>query len=430
MEMLMAVKRGCPALRAVAAAQQSLQSRPSARRGSKVAKKRRVSENKRSLTGDPEEDRCVFVNDLSGLTKNTRKHGVCHTSAVIVRMRQLALPVFKRHGVLADAYEGDNIFALFPSVQQGVQAAYEVKALWDNWNQSLSEERKHYRIGLSGIAVAWGPASEHGGHVFGSGFDAAYHMAEDLAENGQLLIHESARELALAAYPKIGLETLEGADVVGYIVTPSEKMKQKAVEEPPVACDDARFLHANLVPFARMCDPAENLSALEADVKERFAKQNCAALMFRCSHEYSEEKIKHAIAEVRKVFAQDHGVIFCEDIGVVPQRDLFFFTTPAGGVRAAIAARKLVATLEYPDIITGWGIHVGEVLLVPGTDVHWGDPVNTASKTGQDLAGPGELLITDAVFQLVKEELADSAKFEAKTLMRSGVEFLAHAVSV
>ena len=32
----------------------------------------------------------------------------------------------------------------------------------------------------------------------------------------------------------------------------------------------------------------------------------------------------------------------------------------------------------------GWGVDVGDLLVIPGTDVHWGDAVNTASKLGQD----------------------------------------------
>lgn len=39
--------------------------------------------------------------------------------------------------------------------------------------------------------------------------------------------------------------------------------------------------------------------------------------------------------------------------------------------------------------VSGYGIHSGELLYIPDTDVHWGDPVNTASKLGQDTATGG-----------------------------------------
>jgi len=34
-------------------------------------------------------------------------------------------------------------------------------------------------------------------------------------------------------------------------------------------------------------------------------------------------------------------------------------------------------------------MHSGLLLFVPGTDIHWGDPVNTSSKLGQDTAKDG-----------------------------------------
>ena len=50
------------------------------------------------------------------------------------------------------------------------------------------------------------------------------------------------------------------------------------------------------------------------------------------------------------------------------------------------------------------------MLIIPGTDVHWGDPVNTASKLGQDVASGGQLLISAAAHD---ELLATAAKWAA-----------------
>jgi len=32
--------------------------------------------------------------------------------------------------------------------------------------------------------------------------------------------------------------------------------------------------------------------------------------------------------------------------------------------------------------LTGYGMHTGEMLFIEGSDIHWGDPVNTSSKLG------------------------------------------------
>eukprot|EP01065_Artemidia_motanka_P033903 TRINITY_DN4094_c0_g1_i1.p1 TRINITY_DN4094_c0_g1~~TRINITY_DN4094_c0_g1_i1.p1 ORF type:complete len:434 (+),score=112.26 TRINITY_DN4094_c0_g1_i1:63-1364(+) len=370
----------------------------------------------------------VIVNDLTGLTRNTRKHGVIHTSAVIVRMRQLALPVVHRYGVQAVAYEGDNMFALLPTVRNAVQAVYEMKALWSQWNESLSEDRQHYKIGLSGLAVGWGRAAEKGGHVGGPGFQSAYKLAEDIAKDGQILIAKDAAEKCRAELPGVTLEPLDDPEADGaFVFTPSDAMKEALSKMPPAApCDDDSLLHANLVPFAKLCAAEADVGAVSDDIRKRFARQSCCALMFRVSLEASAAEARDAITAVRDVFRQPgYGVILCEDIGVVPQRDLFFFETAVGAVQAGIAAKRIAP----PKVITGWGVHMGEVLLVPGTDVHWGDPVNTASKVGQDLAEFGEMLLTAPVYEAVREHVS-SVKYEERKLRASGVDFIAQSVII
>ena len=42
----------------------------------------------------------VLVSDLSGFTSTTRKYGIVHFASVIVRMRQLCLPILKRRGAI------------------------------------------------------------------------------------------------------------------------------------------------------------------------------------------------------------------------------------------------------------------------------------------------------------------------------------------
>ena len=53
--------------------------------------------------------------------------------------------------------------------------------------------------------------------------------------------------------------------------------------------------------------------------------------------------------------------------------------------------------------MSGMGIHVGEMLFIESTDVHWGDPVNTASKLGQDLAKDGEIIMSEKVHQMLSQ---------------------------
>merc|ERR1740117_2867204 len=66
---------------------------------------------------------------------------------------------------------------------------------------------------------------------------------------------------------------------------------------------------------------------------------------------------------------------------------LYLFDDPVDAVLSATKCKDNVAKYreELEDAgqsgaqvgIKGFGVHKGEILLIEGTDVHWGDPVNT-----------------------------------------------------
>ena len=70
------------------------------------------------------------------------------------------------------------------------------------------------------------------------------------------------------------------------------------------------------------------------------------------------------------------------------------------------------------------------MIFIEGTDIHWGDPVNTSSKLGQDLAKNGDFLVTSKVHDSIKDDpnIVGEYSFEPKTLRRSGVDFLCYSV--
>ena len=68
------------------------------------------------------------------------------------------------------------------------------------------------------------------------------------------------------------------------------------------------------------------------------------------------------------------------------------------------------------------------MLVVFGTNVHWGDPVNTASKLSEDLANDqGHICITREVRDAVRESL-DTLDFVRCTGSVSGVDFIYYKV--
>jgi adenylate cyclase len=81
------------------------------------------------------------------------------------------------------------------------------------------------------------------------------------------------------------------------------------------------------------------------------------------------------------------------------------FDDPLSAVRAAIALNTAffamnILTPDEFDIRVSIGIDYGDVLLIGGPD-YFGNAVNCASKIGEDIGGPGEILVTAAAFKQI-----------------------------
>jgi adenylate cyclase len=68
-----------------------------------------------------------------------------------------------------------------------------------------------------------------------------------------------------------------------------------------------------------------------------------------------------------------------------------------------------VLTSEDLDIHISCGIDYGKILLI-GQEDCFGDPVNRASKIGEDLATAGEILITKEAMQMIPQEAGITAR--------------------
>jgi class 3 adenylate cyclase len=83
------------------------------------------------------------------------------------------------------------------------------------------------------------------------------------------------------------------------------------------------------------------------------------------------------------------------------------FPAPLSAVNAAIAMQHAFSaenllTSDDLDIHISCGIDCGKVLIVGHEDC-FGDPVNRASKMGEDLAVAGEILVTKEAMQMIPE---------------------------
>ena len=85
------------------------------------------------------------------------------------------------------------------------------------------------------------------------------------------------------------------------------------------------------------------------------------------------------------------------------------FDEPKHAVQAAIALNLAfdaanILTPDELDIKISCGIDFGDILLIDGDDM-FGQPVNLASKLGEDIAETGQILITKNAMSMVPKEL-------------------------
>jgi len=135
---------------------------------------------------------------------------------------------------------------------------------------------------------------------------------------------------------------------------------------------------------------------------------------------------KHKAIDLIRPVLEKHGGIGLETM-------LWLFTDPVEAALATLEVRRAVEDANKVNTeqiqITGYGIHTGDVLFIQGTDIHWGDPVNTSSKLGQDLAEGSDILVMPGIKEVVeKDSRCSKLSFQKKMLSRSNVDFECYSI--
>eukprot|EP00547_Thalassionema_nitzschioides_P004212 CAMPEP_0194217550 /NCGR_PEP_ID=MMETSP0156-20130528/21591_1 /TAXON_ID=33649 /ORGANISM="Thalassionema nitzschioides, Strain L26-B" /LENGTH=521 /DNA_ID=CAMNT_0038946633 /DNA_START=44 /DNA_END=1606 /DNA_ORIENTATION=+ len=390
-------------------------------------------------------DIAVLVSDLSGFTSTTRKHGIVHFASVIVRMRQLVLPIFEKYNALEITTEADNFITVFSSTYACVQAAMEMKAALKAYNATLTTtgERKHFQIKLNGIGISSGDGGlmmDSYDRFHGTTFEHAYHLGEDVCADGDILITQIAAERVRKESklsPCLELEEFKSDEIE--FQQGVFKLNFDTFQQTTKLVDfyDTTLLSKELGLLAKRHDPnlhLEELQTLDTDIAKNYSTSNQTVVMFamkEADHNDPYDSLVYkekALNLLRTVFSQYDGVE-CEE-------ELWIFPNPSDAVLAVLDAKDAIQERNqcYDDDkidITGWGIHMGTMLVIPNTDIHWGDPVNTASKLGQDLATNGDLIITDKVYGSIQDSIVipNTVDFDHVFLEYSKVQFSSYKVS-
>ena len=108
---------------------------------------------------------------------------------MIHRMHQIALPTVEEHGGKVIKWEADNVFAVFPEVEQAIDAAIDILKRFSAANTMLPEEMDLY--GKFGIGYGETLIVERE-DMYGSEVNIASKLGEDLAKAGEVLLTEAA----------------------------------------------------------------------------------------------------------------------------------------------------------------------------------------------------------------------------------------------
>jgi len=160
--------------------------------------------------------RAVMVLDMSGFSRVTQAYGIVAFLVMIMKMRGLSEPIIEAHnGDLVKA-EGDNLFCLFPEVDDALGAALEIMAGLEQLNLTQPEDRQLY----AAIGIGYGDVLvlEHA-DMFGDEVNKASKLGEDIARAGEILLTASARaRLQLAMNLREARKTISKLRLVYYEV--------------------------------------------------------------------------------------------------------------------------------------------------------------------------------------------------------------------
>ncbi|MBE7466021.1 MAG: adenylate/guanylate cyclase domain-containing protein [Planctomycetes bacterium] len=132
----------------------------------------------------------VMVLDMAGFTRITLQHGIIHYLSLIYRMRELCVPAVKRHKGTLVKLDADNLFAHFSNVDDAIAAALSVREVVEEANFDTDDDFDIYAC----MGIGYGPILVLSHDMWGSEFNIASKLGEDVAGTGEIWLSGAARD--------------------------------------------------------------------------------------------------------------------------------------------------------------------------------------------------------------------------------------------
>jgi len=164
------------------------------------------------------QEQTVFVLDMSGFSRLTRKYGIIHYLSMVRRMQLTSEPIVKSFDGYMIKFEADNCFAIFPTPLQAVNASVAMQHAFDAANL-LTADDLDIRIGCG---IDYGKILMVGSDdCFGDAVNRASKMGEDIAQAGEILITKDAMNMIPAEAGVKAKEinlSISGISIPAYVI--------------------------------------------------------------------------------------------------------------------------------------------------------------------------------------------------------------------
>lgn len=131
----------------------------------------------------------VLVLDMVGFSRLTVEYGIIHYLAMIHQMEEAARPAVTGNGGVLIKQEADNLYAIFDDPAGALESALDIFRAFDAVNSVVPPDRDIF--GCIGIGYGETLVIDEE-DIFGSEVNFACKLGEDLAEQSEILLTQSA----------------------------------------------------------------------------------------------------------------------------------------------------------------------------------------------------------------------------------------------
>jgi len=331
---------------------------------------------------------------------------------------------------------------LFNNGKTAVEAALAIRTVLGRQNKLQTEKGfPEYSVKFGGIGISRGDVWTNVGHTdfFGNAISHAFVIGEDLAEKVVGLTADGWEQMKVTN-PNAEFKLHHDDGIVWYEVVNWNKPIPLAdtFKLPKVSAhiDDERFLMFTALFEGNRLEREQKKKKIE----KRFVGDECVCVMFGlCWGEmfasYSAPYVLnlrcHVNADIGSIATHNHGLWnvtaeggFCifREFDVV--RNVYDALRTCFEIKQSLAKMSKDKKVELKT--SGFGMHAGRLLLLPHSYISFGDPINVASKLGEDSLGPGEIGITAECYKALQTRGMPTNEWISRTYKVSGVKLHCH----